>query len=207
MVSQTTDHITRFVLERYQEQSLCVLAPMVVDRKGEYRKELAQWRAEGFVRVRVDGEIHRLDEKIKLGRYEKHTLELVIDRLTISSTVRSRLAEAIEYAVRLSGSRVALWINDQDYQVFSTQRACPQCGFSIPELEPRLFSFNNDQGACPACQGRGTYEHFDVDLLYPNPSFPSNRAPWPASKKTAKSFFVTMGWTIWNYWLKPGKSG
>ncbi len=146
-----------------------VLAPVVRERKGEYRKELTEWAQKGFVRARIDGTVRRLDEHIELARYVYHTIELVIDRLTIGPEVRSRLAEAVEQAVQLGGGLCALaWGGDKEnggYRLFSTQRSCPNGHGSLPEMEPRLFSFNSPIGACARCDGLGETFGFAPELL------------------------------------------
>ncbi len=170
IVSQTPDQIARFILSHYENRKVYVLAPMVMERKGEYRKELAQWYEDGFIRVRIDGKIHRLDEEIKLERYEKHTLELVLDRLIVKNELRGRICDDIEQATRQTEGLVAFWVDEEEYRLFSVHRACPSCGISLPEMEPRLFSFNNNQGACSGCLGRGTREEFDLTLIVPDPN-------------------------------------
>ena len=145
---------------------LLVLAPVVRERKGEYRQELAQWRASGFVRARIDGDVRRLDEDIELHRYKYHTIELVIDRLRVDAESRSRLAEAVEQAVSLGGGTVSIRDDDADRdELFSTARACPEGHGALPEIEPRLFSFNSPVGACAACDGLGEVHTFDPELL------------------------------------------
>ena len=141
-----------------------VYAPMIRERKGEYRKELGQWLEDGYLRARIDGELRRLDEQIALGRYEKHTIELALDRFRLTPPNRSRLAEAVEKALELSGGLVNVEVGDQ-FLVFSSTMACARCQLSIPELEPRLFSFNDPQGACPTCNGLGILHQYTEDRL------------------------------------------
>ena len=170
IAAQNPDQIARFLITQHSRRKLYVLAPMVIERKGEYRKELARWRRDGFVRIRVDGKIYRLDEEIQLQRYEKHTLELVLDRMIIKDEIRGRLCEDIEQAVRITDGLAAFLLDEEEHKMFSVHRACPSCGVSIPEMEPRLFSFNNEQGACGTCNGRGVKEEFNVDLIVPDPT-------------------------------------
>ena len=141
-----------------------VLAPMIRERKGEYRKELGAWLEQGYLRARIDGELHRLDEDIALARYEKHSIELVLDRFRIEPKTRSRLAEAVEQAMTLSGGLVQVQVGGE-LHAYSGNMACPQCGLSLPELEPRLFSFNDPQGACDTCNGLGTLRQFAEERL------------------------------------------
>jgi excinuclease ABC subunit A len=138
-----------------------VLAPVIRDRKGEYRAELEKWAKDGWLRARINGTVRQLDEPIQLARYEKHTIELVIDRLTLSLSDRPRLVEAIERSLRMAEGIVSILLapaapgGDESYTVHAIERACPDHGISIPELEPRLFSFNAPQGACTTCMGIG----------------------------------------------------
>ncbi len=161
----TLDHIVDDLLDVAAGERLQVLGPIVQDRKGEYRKELDQLRRDGWVRVRVDGTIRTLDEDITLARYEKHTLEVVVDRLKPTLADRPRLAEAVETALDLSGGVVTVLL-DEEERTYATARACPDHPeISLPELEPRLFSFNAPQGACPTCNGLGVLADFDVDRV------------------------------------------
>lgn len=192
VVTQNPDQISRFILEYYKDKHILILAPMVMERKGEYRKELSQWKADGFLRVRVDGKIHRLDEQIKLQRYEKHSLEIVVDRFKVDSKQRGRLRDDIEQAIMISGGMVGVHCNDE-YKVFSVHRACPSCGFSIPELEPHLFSFNNTQGACVECSGRGYHEVFQESLIVPNPNISIEEGALTCIKKDGNIIFSKYG--------------
>jgi excinuclease ABC subunit A len=163
------DQVVDEILERGGGKKVHVLAPIVRERKGEYRKELDELRRDGWVRVRVDGEIKGLDETFELARYEKHTIEVVVDRLVPQPNDRARIGEAVETAIRTSGDHTVVALIDDQEVVFSTSRGCPKHpDVSIPELEPRLFSFNAPQGACQACGGLGLIASFDpgriVDL-------------------------------------------
>jgi len=159
------DRITDTMLQDHRGEAVLVLAPVVRERKGEYRKELAEWAQKGFVRARIDGVVRRLDEDIALARYAYHTIELVIDRLTLGNDSRSRLAEAVEQAVGLGGGLCALVHGESGYRVFSTLRSCPEGHTSLPEMEPRLFSFNSPIGACNDCDGLGETFGFAPELL------------------------------------------
>ncbi|MFO1051965.1 MAG: excinuclease ABC subunit UvrA [Planctomycetota bacterium] len=164
----SVDRIVEALLTTHREKRVLVLAPVVRERKGEYRQELAGWRARGFVRARVDGSVRRLDEDIVLERYKYHSIELVIDRLRVDGAERSRLAEAIEGAVALGGGSVLILDADAESapgETFSTARACPNGHGALPEFEPRLFSFNSPVGACARCDGLGEVHNFDPDLL------------------------------------------
>ncbi len=167
------DRIVDAILANHAGLPAMVLAPVVRERKGEYRKELAEWAQQGFVRARIDGVVRRLDEDIRLQRYAYHTIELVVDRLTIAADARPRLADAIEQAVQLGNGQVALAYgasaDPTGYQLFSTLRSCPDGHGALPELEPRLFSFNSPIGACPACEGLGETFGFDPQRLVADP--------------------------------------
>ena len=163
--SSSVDAIVDEVLGRGAGKRVLVLGPLIRERKGEYRKELEDLRRDGWARVRVDGQVYHLDESIQMGRYEKHTIEVVVDRLKPSEEKRGRLAESIERAVAIGAGTVGFLVEEETWE-FSTLRACqthPEV--SIPELEPRLFSFNAPQGACPGCNGLGSTSRFDVETI------------------------------------------
>ncbi|MBX3464456.1 MAG: excinuclease ABC subunit UvrA, partial [Planctomycetes bacterium] len=161
------DRVTDAILADHAGQQVLLLAPVVRERKGEYRKELAEWAQKGFVRARIDGVVRRLDEDVQLARYVHHTIELVVDRLTIGPEVRSRLAEGVEQAVQLGDGQCAVVAaaGDGGYRLFSTRRSCPNGHGALPEMEPRLFSFNSPIGACPRCDGLGETFGFAPELL------------------------------------------
>jgi excinuclease ABC subunit A len=158
-VSQMVDH----VLTLAEDTRLMVLAPLIVGRKGEQADLFEELRAQGFVRIRVDGEVYDLDELPKLKKNVKHTVEVVIDRLKIRADAKQRLAESFETALRhADGRALAVEMDGGREHLFSAKFACPVCSYSLPELEPRLFSFNNPMGACPRCDGLGTVSFFDA---------------------------------------------
>ncbi len=157
-VSQMVDH----VLELPQDTRIMVLAPLIVGRKGEQADLFEELRAQGFVRLRVDGKVHEIDELPKLKKNIKHTVEVVVDRLKVRADAKQRLAESFETALRHSDGRaLAVEMDTAKEHLFSARFACPVCSYSLPELEPRLFSFNNPMGACPRCDGLGTITFFD----------------------------------------------
>ena len=164
ITSQTADQITDHAFLEALNEPCLILAPVIKERKGEYRKELAQWGKEGFLRARIDGEIRRLDEAITLARYEKHSIDLIIDRLTLRSSEKSRFAEGVERALRLTEGLAIVHYGEADH-LFSQLMACPQCQIAIPEMEPRLFSFNAPQGACGRCNGLGNIVFFKEEKL------------------------------------------
>jgi len=157
-VSQMVDH----VLALPEDSRIMILAPLVVGRRGEQQDLVDELRAQGFVRLRIDGEVHDIDAPPKLARNQKHTIEVVVDRLKTRGDAKQRLAESFETALRhANGRALAVEMDSGREHLFSARFACPTCGYSLPELEPRLFSFNNPMGACPACDGLGTITFFD----------------------------------------------
>jgi len=165
---QSPGELADRLLRAYDGQRLLVLAPVVRDRKGEYRKELEQWARDGWLRARIDGELHALDQPVELGRYDKHTIEIVVDRLVVQHRDRPRLVEAIERALRMAKGVVATLVGESHEQ-HAIDRSCPDHDISIPEMEPRLFSFNAPQGACPTCTGLGAVLRGAKGLLVPAP--------------------------------------
>ena len=157
-VSQMVDH----VLALPEGSRVMVLAPLMVARKGEQAELFDELRSQGFVRMRIDGKVHEIDQLPKLDRNRKHTVEIVIDRLKVGAESKQRLAESFETALRhAEGRALAVEMETGKEHLFSAKFACPVCNYSIPELEPRLFSFNNPVGACPRCDGLGAIEFFD----------------------------------------------
>ncbi|MBW8189411.1 excinuclease ABC subunit UvrA [Neiella marina] len=165
-VSQMVDH----VLEQPEGSKLMLLAPIVKERKGEHIKTLQNLAAQGFIRARVDGEICDLSDPPTLELHKKHTIEAVVDRFKVREGLELRLAESFESALDLSGGTATVVSMDDDSVelVFSANFACPVCGYSMAELEPRIFSFNNPAGACPTCDGLGVQQYFDNDKVVPN---------------------------------------
>ncbi len=167
-VSQMVDH----VLELPEGSRLMLLAPVVVDRKGEHVQLMADLQAQGFIRARIDGEIYELDQPPALDLRKKHNIDAIVDRFKVKDDIRLRLAESFETALRLADgvARIA-WMNDTDAEeiIFSDRFACNICGYSLTELEPRLFSFNNPSGACPGCDGLGVKQFFDTDRVVVSP--------------------------------------
>jgi excinuclease ABC subunit A len=175
---QSVDQILETVFTYPVNAKLLVLAPIVRGRKGEHEKVWEDAKRGGFQRLRVDGKISNVDEPLKLDKQKKHTLEIVVDRLTVNRENRSRLAESVEAALELAEGKlviVRLEGDKEHEQFFSEAHACPDCGVSIPELQPRLFSFNNPYGACPACTGLGVIQEFDPDLVIPDKSLSFNQ--------------------------------
>lgn len=166
---QTVDQIVDHVLDLEAGTKLQVLAPIVRGRKGEHAKVFADAKKSGYVRVRVDGNIYDLSEEIKLEKNIKHNIEIVVDRLVVKEEIRSRLADSVETAANLSGGLVAIDVIGGEELMFSQNYACDDCGISIEELTPRMFSFNNPFGACPDCTGLGTWMKVNPDCIIPDP--------------------------------------
>jgi len=165
---QTVDEIVDRVMELPERTKFTVLAPIVRQRKGEHKKEFEQARKSGFARVRVDGIMYDLSEKITLDKNRKHSIEIIVDRLVMKDGIKSRLSDSIETAGTLTGGLVYIDIVDGEELHFSQSYACPEHGVSIEELVPRMFSFNNPYGACPKCTGLGSSLRVDPDLIMPN---------------------------------------
>lgn len=172
LAAQTISQMVDRVLEEPEGKRLMLLAPVVKDRKGEHVKLLENLTANGYIRARIDGEICDLSDPPKLELQKKHTIEVVIDRFKVRSDIATRLAESFETALELSGSTAIIADMDDptaEELVFSSSFACSQCGYSLTELEPRLFSFNNPAGACPTCDGLGVQQYFDERKVVQNP--------------------------------------
>ncbi len=171
LAAQTVSQMVDAVLALPEDTKLMVLAPVVHERKGEHVQLLEGLRSQGFVRARINGQIQELDQQIQLDLRKKHNIEVVVDRIKVRSDIRQRLAESFETALRLTDGivKVAFIDNGRDDLVFSSKFACTLCGYSIAELEPRLFSFNNPVGACPTCDGLGVKQFFDPDRVVVNP--------------------------------------
>ncbi len=168
LAAQTISQMVDLILEQPEGSRLMLLAPVVQDRKGEHIQQIERIRAEGFVRARIDGKVVELDNIETLDLRRRHTIEVVVDRFRVRADIGLRLAESLETAVRLSDGLAIISSMDDagmDEVVFSTRFACPECGYSLSELEPRLFSFNNPAGACNRCDGLGVIQYFDADKI------------------------------------------
>ncbi len=169
--SQTASEIVERILKMGKDTKLYILAPIVRGRKGEYRKEFKDLRAKGFQRVKVDGKLYEIEEVPELNKKLKHNIEVVVDRIVIRDDLGNRLADSVETALRLADGLIVVENADTKEQTtYSEKFACPVSGFTIPEIEPRLFSFNNPHGACPECDGLGQKLYIDPDLVVPDPS-------------------------------------
>ncbi|RJG24794.1 excinuclease ABC subunit UvrA [Paenibacillus thiaminolyticus] len=168
ITSQTVEQMVDRIMAYPERTRLQILAPVISGRKGEHKGVFADIQKQGFVRVRVDGEIRDVSETIELEKNRKHNIEVVVDRIVVKDDVQARLADSIETALHMSGGRIIVDIIGEEELVFSSNLACPECGFSIDELSPRMFSFNSPFGACPDCDGLGVKMIVDPELLVPD---------------------------------------
>ena len=197
IAAQSAEQIIDQIMGMEEGTRFMVLAPVVRGRKGEYGKQLEELRAEGFTRVKVDGELRMLDEEIKLDKKLKHDISVVVDRLIMRAEVRKRLADSVETAVALADGVLEVETLPREgegtVQTFSERFACLHCGISMPELEPRMFSFNSPHGACPRCTGLGAQMEIDPELVVPDPSLSIGEGailPW--SSGSATSYYEQM---------------
>ena len=165
---QTIDQIIDNIMKLDEGTKIQVIAPIVRGRKGEYTKLIQDLLKEGFIRARIDGENVELSDDIQIDRKKKHNIDLIVDRLVIKPDIRSRLTESVEIALKHADNIVTIDVSGKGETLYSQNYACPDCGFSFPELTPRMFSFNNPQGACPECTGIGYLMKMDEDLIIPD---------------------------------------
>jgi excinuclease ABC subunit A len=222
ITAQTVSQMVDRVMALPEGTRLYLLAPIVRGRKGEYRKELAQLQKDGFTRVKIDGEFHAIEEAPALDKKYKHDIDVVVDRLAVKEGLESRLAESFETALKLAEGLAIVELADAPADapeqardaptriLFSEKFACPVSGFTISEIEPRLFSFNAPQGACPACDGLGEKQHFDPDLIVPNHALTLEKgavAPWAKSNPPSPYYMQVLasvgrayGFTLKSRW-------
>ena len=170
ITQQSVDQMIDQIRELPERTKLLVMAQVVRGKKGEHKKVLAHIRHEGYVRVRIDGEVMDIGEVIQLEKNKKHTIEVVIDRLVVREGMESRLADSLETALKLGEGVAYVQIVDGELLMFSENFACVDCGISLPEITPRMFSFNNPYGACPVCMDLGSHMEFDEELVLPDPT-------------------------------------
>lgn len=187
ITSQSPEQMVDKILELPERTKLQILAPIVRGKKGQHKKIIEKVKKDGFVRIIVDGEIHDVEEEIELGKNKKHDISVVVDRIVLKDGIRSRLFDSLEAALRLTNGNVAVDVIGDKMLQFSENFSCPYCGFTIGELEPRIFSFNAPFGACPDCDGIGVKLEVDKDLVIPDDTKTLNEgalAPWnPISSK------------------------
>ena len=187
--AQTVQQMVDATLALPEGTRILVLAPIVRGRKGEYKRELAGLKKQGFVRVRVGGTVLGLDEPIELDKNLKHDIDVVVDRLIVKDGIRKRLTDSVETALHLADGLMTIHRQGEGDRIFSEQHACADCGISLPELAPRIFSFNSPHGACPTCDGLGTHMEVDPELVVPDPSMSLTDgavAPW---RRTWSAYF------------------
>ncbi|EKU71954.1 excinuclease ABC subunit UvrA [Selenomonas sp. F0473] len=170
ITQQSVDQMVDQIKTLPEGTKLLIMAQLVREKKGEHRKILDQIRRDGYVRVRIDGEVRDLGEEIALEKQKKHTIEVVVDRLVVRAGMESRLTDSLETALRVGGGVVYVQIVDGELLMFSENFACVDCGISLPEIAPRMFSFNSPFGACPVCTGLGSHKEFDPELVLPDPT-------------------------------------
>jgi excinuclease ABC subunit A len=178
---QTVEQVVDTVLELPKGSKIQILAPLVKGRKGEYKEVFDQIKREGFIRARVDGKIMEVEGELKLEKYKKHNIEVVVDRLVVDKKIAKRLADSLETALKLGSGIVMIDVGGKEELLFSQHYACVHCGISYEELSPRMFSFNSPYGACPTCSGLGTKMEIDPDLVVQNPNLSIAQgaiAPW-----------------------------
>ena len=181
---QTSQQIIERVAELEPGTRISILAPIVRGRKGEYSRLLTEVRRKGFARARVDGELRDLEEDISLERYRRHDIEVVVDRLVLKDGVQRRLADSLEAALELGEGMVIVAVENDGDRYFSEHFSCPECDISLPELEPRMFSFNSPYGACTECSGLGFLQVIDAELVVPDPNLSLEQGaivPWPGT--------------------------
>ena len=170
ITQQSVDQMVDRIMQLPAGAKLLIMAQLVRGKKGEHKKVLEQIRREGYVRVRIDGELHDLGEEIALEKQKKHTIEIVVDRLVVREGMESRLADSLETALHAGEGVVYVQVVDGELLMFSENFACVDCGISLPEIAPRMFSFNSPFGACPVCTGLGSHKEFDPALVVPDPT-------------------------------------
>jgi len=180
---QSATQITDRIVELLKGKKVQVLSPLVSGRKGEYKELIDRAGKDGFVRVRVDGKVYEIGEEIKLDKQKKHSIEIVVDRIKVSSEGRKRLFESVETALRFGEGKVLIDAGERTPMIFSEKFACAECGISLEEISPRIFSFNTPYGACPQCTGLGSSLEFDPDLVIPDKELSINEGAIAPIKK------------------------
>ncbi|MFA6217220.1 MAG: excinuclease ABC subunit UvrA [Candidatus Omnitrophota bacterium] len=202
---QTSQEIVERILYQFNGRSIHILAPLVKGKKGEYKDIAAQIQKAGFIRCRIDGLLYELPAKIKLEKYKIHTIEIVVDRLSIKPEVKTRLTDSIETALKVGKGLVMIQVASPESQkqkkvpedlILSEQYACARCGIDIPEVEPRIFSFNSPYGACPECHGLGIKLEFDLELLIPDKNKSINEGAIEAWKRGGKGYILYYRWLL-----------
>lgn len=170
ITKQSIDQIVDQIMNMPPDRRIKILSPMIKAKKGEHRQVIDDIRKKGFVRLRVDGMMVEIDDEINLARYQMHDIDIVVDRLIVKSEMKSRISDSVETALQLSDGLVIILDDHDEEHIFSEKFSCPHCGVSLPEITPRIFSFNNPYGACPNCSGLGYKMEFDPELIVPDKS-------------------------------------
>jgi excinuclease ABC subunit A len=188
---QTAQQIVDTIIQLPEDTRIQILSPIVRGRKGEFRDVLEEVKREGFIRIRIDGQLQEIDQDIKLDKKFKHNIDVMVDRLTINPKIRQRLTESVEIALKMANGLMILNLSDQNEErLFSEHFACANCGISFEELEPRMFSFNSPYGACPTCDGLGSKLEIDPRLVVPNQNLSiNNGAIVPVGEKRNSWYF------------------
>lgn len=189
ITSQTVEEIVDQILGLEERSKLQLLAPVISGRKGEHTKVLENLQKEGYVRLRIDGEMVEITDDIQLEKTKKHTIEVVVDRIVVKDGIKSRLSDSVETALKLGEGQLIVDVIGKEALQFSERHACPICGFSISELEPRLFSFNAPYGACSTCDGLGHKKEVDIDLVIPDKSLTLNEGAIVAWQPTSSQYY------------------
>ncbi|KPK97377.1 MAG: excinuclease ABC subunit A [Omnitrophica WOR_2 bacterium SM23_72] len=192
---QTPQEIVDRVIATLPDKEVLILAPVVSGRKGEYRKILSWIQKAGFVRCRIDGKVHELPIEFKLAKYKMHHIEVVVDRLLISAKIKRRLTDSVETALKVGKGIVVISHDSRDI-IFNEQYACPKCGISYAQIQPRNFSFNSPYGACPECHGLGTKLEFDPDLVVPDRNRSINEGALEPWKRGGRGYILYYRWLI-----------
>ncbi|MBP3545754.1 MAG: excinuclease ABC subunit UvrA [Alphaproteobacteria bacterium] len=193
--SQTVSQMVDAIMELPEGNKVMLLAPIARGKKGEFKKEFENLRRQGFQRIKIDGDLYSLDETPELNKNQKHNIEVIVDRIVIKAGLEERLSQSIETALKLSDGLLFVEnISIGEIKTYSSKFACPVSGFTIEEIEPRLFSFNNPYGACPHCDGIGARLYMDPELIVPNPNLSISKgaiAPWDAGRSAFYSQTIT----------------
>lgn len=198
--SQTIQQMVDRIMEYPERTKIQVLSPIVSGRKGTHVKTLEEIKKQGYVRVRIDGEMHEVGDDIVLEKNKKHDIEVIIDRIVVKEGTEARLSDSLESALRMGDGKVIIDVIGEEELLFSEHHACPLCGFSIDNLEPRMFSFNSPFGACPDCDGLGAKQEVDVDLVVPNKDLSLREhaiAPW---EPTSSQYYPTLLEAVANHY-------
>ena len=200
ITQQSLDQMLDQILKLPERTKIYITAQVVRGKKGEHRNTLAEIRRDGYVRIRIDGEIYDINDDINLDKNKKHTIEVIVDRLAIRDDIRGRLADSVETALKIGGGVVYVDVVEGETLMFSQNFACVECGISLPEIAPRMFSFNSPYGACPHCSGLGSNMKFDESLVLPDPTKSiADGAFAPLSKNLASYAMCQIGAMLYKH--------